>query len=106
MKPKNVGFYQSFWVASGIIGATVAAIGGGRLLLTYTDFDTVNTTNLHPLMTPISPIWVGAWWPGILGAAGCLMFISLLVICVPRYLDTSHSSAAKQDQANGNSDFW
>ena len=45
-----------------MIGPAIGYILGGRLLAIYTDFDTLDLTNIS--LTPNSPLWAGAWWLG------------------------------------------
>ena len=97
VRKNNVGTFQAFWICMAIIGATVGAIGGGELAVIHTDFD--RPPVLTPAqLTPLAPVWVGAWWPGIFGGACALIVVSCILLMVPRYLKNEHSDRAVQDQ--------
>ena len=63
--PLYLAIYQIFAAIGPIVGFAV----GGILLKFFTD----NVPGLN--LTPKSPLWVGAWWPGFL-FCGCLLYTS------------------------------
>ena len=74
--PLYIGVFQTWFV----VGPAVGYILGGQLLTLHTELLP------DPGLSPLSPLWVGAWWPGFfvtfLGSA----LVGLVILCYPRVI--------------------
>ena len=75
--PKEVPTYHALFFSFGILGPAIGFLGGGALLKLHTDYHRVD--NFDPNFDESSPVWVGAWWVGIL-YGGIFLFITGLQI--------------------------
>ena len=65
--PVYIAIFQ-MWL---VIGPALGYVIGGQLLLIHTDL--VQDSNI----SPASPLWVGAWWPGFF-ITGSVCFVAAL----------------------------
>ena len=77
--PLYIGVFQTWFV----VGPAVGYILGGQLLTLHTELLPAPDTGG---LSPLSPLWVGAWWPGFfvtfLGSA----LVGLVILCYPRVI--------------------
>lgn len=87
---KEVPMYHSIWLSLGILGPAIGFIGGGALLKIPTDFYRVDNYDNNPVQSDNThPVFVGAWWIGILGSSILLFLAALVTICLPKRFNTS-----------------
>jgi sodium-independent organic anion transporter len=95
---KEVPTYHAVFFSLGILGPAFGFLGGGALLKVHTDYDRVDESLMDPDFDESSPVWVGAWWVGIM-YGGILLFITaVFVMMLPRYFG-ENSATAEQDQS-------
>ena len=70
--PLYIGLFQTWFV----VGPAVGYILGGQLLTLHTDTD----------LSPLSPLWVGAWWPGFFVTFIGSSLVGLVILSYPRVI--------------------
>ena len=86
--------YLSIIYAIGIIGPVIGVIVGGEMLNWDTNFDKEEKFNGD--LSPEDGGFVGAWWPGMLGAGVLICFTSLVVLFLPYKLPTRTNKNKKK----------
>ncbi|KFO37496.1 solute carrier organic anion transporter family member 4A1 isoform X2 [Fukomys damarensis] len=77
--------YIAVFYTAAILGPAAGYLIGGAMLNVYTE------VGRRTHLTPESPLWVGAWWIGFLGAAATALLIAVPVLGYPRQLPGSQS---------------
>ena len=80
---KNSPMFYSIFLTFGILGPAIGFIVGGIFLSMHTDFD-------REIKTPASldedsPVWVGAWWLGMLIGGIGVIVMAVFVGMLPQY---------------------
>ncbi|KAM9682745.1 solute carrier organic anion transporter family member 4A1 isoform 2-T2 [Dama dama] len=75
-------YIATFYTAA-ILGPAAGYLVGGALLNIYTDI------SQQTELTTESPLWVGAWWVGFLGAGAAAFLIAIPILGYPRQLPGS-----------------
>ena len=99
--PKNdVPMYHAIFFGAGIIGPALGFLLGGELLKKHTDFDRLEGPSTPLELTEDSPIWVGAWWPGMFYCGCVLCGISFLIMILPRRFAINGTSRLQKSLQN------
>uniref|UniRef100_E1BPV8 Solute carrier organic anion transporter family member n=2 Tax=Bos taurus TaxID=9913 RepID=E1BPV8_BOVIN len=75
-------YIATFYTAA-ILGPAAGYLVGGALLNIYTDI------SQQTQLTTESPLWVGAWWVGFLGAGAAAFLVAIPILGYPRQLPGS-----------------
>ncbi|XP_045385280.1 solute carrier organic anion transporter family member 4A1 isoform X1 [Lemur catta] len=75
--------YIAIFYTAAILGPAAGYLIGGAMLNIYTD------VGRRTELTPESPLWVGAWWIGFLGAGAAAFLIAVPILGYPRQLPGS-----------------
>ncbi|CAD6997102.1 unnamed protein product [Ceratitis capitata] len=78
---KMSSVYLGIYYTMAIIGPAVGYVLGGQLLLIYTEFMTVDASELG--FTSSSKVWIGAWWIGFVFAAVACILLSIPIFGYP-----------------------
>ncbi|XP_050319426.1 solute carrier organic anion transporter family member 4A1 [Bactrocera neohumeralis] len=81
---KMSSVYLGIFYTMAIIGPAVGYVLGGQLLLIYTEFMTVDASDLG--LTSSSKVWIGAWWIGFIFAAIACFLLSIPIFGYPSSL--------------------
>uniref|UniRef100_A0A8C3VQN7 Solute carrier organic anion transporter family member n=1 Tax=Catagonus wagneri TaxID=51154 RepID=A0A8C3VQN7_9CETA len=104
--------YLAIFYTAAILGPAAGYLVGGALLNVYTEIASSRRTDL----TTESPLWVGAWWVGFLGAGAAAVLIAVPILGYPRQLPgrlgvpglaskTHQLKDSKAHKATSNPDF-
>ncbi|XP_027000792.1 solute carrier organic anion transporter family member 4A1 [Tachysurus fulvidraco] len=83
VKSNYAPVYIGIFYTAAIIGPAAGYLLGGFFLKTYTEIG--QTT----LLTPESPLWVGAWWIGFLAGGAAALITAIPILGYPRQLPGS-----------------
>ncbi|XP_072038989.1 solute carrier organic anion transporter family member 4A1-like [Amphiura filiformis] len=102
--PKTVAIYIAIFQACSTMGPAVGYLLGGMFLDIYTDFGKVDESELD--ITPASPLWVGAWWLGLIVSACITISIVIPFLGFPFHLP-SYKKVSKErvSEAQKGSEF-
>ncbi|XP_004841073.1 solute carrier organic anion transporter family member 4A1 isoform X3 [Heterocephalus glaber] len=75
--------YIAVFYTAAILGPAAGYLIGGAMLNVYTE------VGRRTHLTPESPLWVGAWWIGFLGAGATALIIAVPILGYPRQLPGS-----------------
>ncbi|XP_039092926.1 solute carrier organic anion transporter family member 4A1 isoform X2 [Hyaena hyaena] len=75
--------YIAIFYTAAILGPAAGYLIGGALLNIYTE------VSRRTELTTESPLWVGAWWVGFLGAGAAALLIAVPILGYPRQLPGS-----------------
>ncbi|KAM8774747.1 solute carrier organic anion transporter family member 4A1 [Rhynchonycteris naso] len=75
--------YIAIFYTAAILGPAAGYLIGGTLLNVYTEI------SQRTVLTAESPLWVGAWWVGFLGAGAAALIIAVPILGYPRQLPGS-----------------
>nr|XP_012628368.1 solute carrier organic anion transporter family member 4A1 [Microcebus murinus]XP_012628369.1 solute carrier organic anion transporter family member 4A1 [Microcebus murinus]XP_012628370.1 solute carrier organic anion transporter family member 4A1 [Microcebus murinus] len=75
--------YIAIFYTAAILGPAAGYLLGGAMLNIYTD------VGRRTELTTESPLWVGAWWIGFLGAGAAAFLIAIPILGYPRQLPGS-----------------
>ncbi|XP_054743185.1 solute carrier organic anion transporter family member 4A1 [Anastrepha obliqua] len=81
---KMSSVYLGIYYTMAIIGPAVGYVLGGQLLLIYTEFMTMDASDLG--LTSSSKVWIGAWWIGFVFAAAACVLLSIPIFGYPSSL--------------------
>ena len=94
--PVYIAIFQ-MWL---VIGPALGYVIGGQLLLIHTDL--VQDSNI----SPASPLWVGAWWPGFF-ITGSVCFVAALAIHLyPASINRTRDTTARKADAGPEQTFF
>lgn len=98
MSKHKTPLYHSIWLTFSLLGPVIGFIVGGLLLSVHTDF---NQEILTGNLDNTSPIWVGAWWPGILGGAILCFVFAVVLVCLPERIqsESTENLAVSRDSS-------
>ncbi|KAI5612415.1 solute carrier organic anion transporter family member 4A1 isoform X1 [Silurus asotus] len=83
VKSNYAPVYISIFYTAAIIGPAAGYLLGGFFLNIYTEIGQIT------LLTPESPLWVGAWWIGFLAGGAAALVTALPILGYPRQLPGS-----------------
>ncbi|XP_055964108.1 solute carrier organic anion transporter family member 4A1 [Sorex fumeus] len=86
VKPSQAPVYMAAVYSAAILGPAAGYLIGGALLKVYTELGRGTT------LTPESPLWVGAWWVGFLGAGAAAFLIAIPILGFPQHMPGSESN--------------
>ncbi|XP_037357557.1 solute carrier organic anion transporter family member 4A1 [Talpa occidentalis] len=95
VQPSLSPVYIATFYTAAILGPAAGYLIGGALLDMYTDL------GRRTELTSESPLWVGAWWVGFLGAGAAAFLVAIPLLGSPRQLPGSQRHEARQLQASG-----
>ncbi|PNF24215.1 Solute carrier organic anion transporter family member 4A1 [Cryptotermes secundus] len=99
---KMSSVYLGIYYTTAIVGPALGYVLGGQLLAVYTDYLSVDPTELG--LTPNSNVWVGAWWIGFLLAAIMCTILAVPLLAFPPALPGAAALRAERvSEAHGNS---
>ncbi|XP_024415679.2 solute carrier organic anion transporter family member 4A1 isoform X1 [Desmodus rotundus] len=75
--------YIAIFYTAAILGPAAGYLIGGALLNIYTEI------GRRTQLTTESPLWVGAWWVGFLGAGAAAFLVAVPILAYPRQLPGS-----------------
>ncbi|EDW77984.2 uncharacterized protein Dwil_GK24772 [Drosophila willistoni] len=84
---KMSSVYLGIYYTMATVGPAIGYVLGGQLLLIYTDWMTVDPTQLS--LTSESKVWIGAWWMGFIFAAFICVLIAIPIFGYPKSLPGS-----------------
>ena len=94
--PVYIAIFQ-MWL---VIGPALGYVIGGQLLLIHTDL--VQDSNI----SPASPLWVGAWWPGFF-ITGSVCFVAALAIHLyPASINRTRDTTVRKADAGPEPTFF
>ncbi|KAI5632854.1 organic anion transporter polypeptide (OATP) family domain-containing protein [Phthorimaea operculella] len=73
---KMSSVYLGVYYTMAVVGPALGFVLGGQMLKIYSDFVTVDVEALG--ITPVSSVWIGAWWLGFI-----FSFILSLIVAIP-----------------------
>ncbi|XP_023106797.2 solute carrier organic anion transporter family member 4A1 isoform X1 [Felis catus] len=83
VKSSHSPVYIAIFYTAAILGPAAGYLIGGTLLNIYTE------VGRQTELTTESPLWVGAWWVGFLGAGAAAFLIAIPILGYPRQLPGS-----------------
>ncbi|XP_026777172.3 solute carrier organic anion transporter family member 4A1 [Pangasianodon hypophthalmus] len=83
VKSNYAPVYIGIFYTAAIIGPAAGYLLGGFFLNIYTEIGQIT------LLTPESPLWVGAWWIGFLAGGAAALITALPILGYPRQLPGS-----------------
>ncbi|XP_033109637.1 solute carrier organic anion transporter family member 4A1-like [Anneissia japonica] len=89
---KMTAFYLGILNASSLLGPAIGYLLGGVFLSIYTDVR-VDTSMLG--IDSSSPLWVGAWWLGLLLSSSLSFFVAIPFLGFPKFIP-GHKELAKE----------
>ena len=94
--PVYIAIFQ-MWL---VIGPALGYVIGGQLLLIHTDL--VQDSNI----SPASPLWVGAWWPGFF-ITGSVCFVAAVAIHLyPASINRTRDTTVRKAEAGPEPTFF
>lgn len=99
---KMSSVYLGIFYTMAVVGPAMGYVLGGQLLRVYTDFLIVDAAEIG--ITPISSVWVGAWWIGFIAAALLCFLLALPLMAFPAEMPGAAAiRAEKVSEAHGSS---
>ncbi|XP_060792871.1 solute carrier organic anion transporter family member 4A1-like [Neoarius graeffei] len=83
VKSKYAPVYIGVFYTAALIGPAAGYLLGGYFLNIYTEIGQIT------LLTPESPLWVGAWWLGFLAGGAAALITAVPILGYPRQLPGS-----------------
>ena len=93
--PVYIAIFQ-MWL---VIGPALGYVIGGQLLLIHTDL--VQDSQL----SPASPLWVGAWWPGFFITGAVCMLAAFCIHLYPASINLTRDTTLKKTDAGPEPSF-
>ncbi|XP_061708271.1 solute carrier organic anion transporter family member 4A1 [Cydia pomonella] len=78
---KMSSVYLGVYYTMAVVGPALGYVVGGQMLKIYTDFVTVDSEALG--ITPVSSVWIGAWWVGFLLSALLCLIVAVPLLAFP-----------------------
>ncbi|XP_048489286.1 solute carrier organic anion transporter family member 4A1 isoform X1 [Plutella xylostella] len=81
---KMSSVYLGMYYTMAVVGPALGYVVGGQMLNIYTDFITVDSSTVG--ITPLSSVWVGAWWVGFILSALLCLVVAVPLLAFPHEL--------------------
>lgn len=81
---KMSSVYLGVYYTMAVVGPAMGYVIGGQMLTIYTDFLTVDSDALG--VTPVSSVWIGAWWIGFILSAILCLIVAIPLMAFPHEL--------------------
>ncbi|XP_049876668.1 solute carrier organic anion transporter family member 4A1 [Pectinophora gossypiella] len=81
---KMSSVYLGVYYTMAVIGPALGFVLGGQMLNIYTDFVTVDAETVG--ITPVSSVWIGAWWVGFIFSAVLCLVVAIPILAFPHEL--------------------
>ncbi|XP_026758788.2 solute carrier organic anion transporter family member 4A1 isoform X2 [Galleria mellonella] len=81
---KMSSVYLGVYYTMAVVGPAVGYVLGGQILNVYTDFLTVDSEAMG--ITPLSSVWIGAWWIGFIFSAVLCLIVAIPLLAFPHEL--------------------
>ncbi|KAM3960858.1 LOW QUALITY PROTEIN: solute carrier organic anion transporter family member 4A1 [Aphomia sociella] len=105
---KMSSVYLGVYYTMAVVGPAMGYVLGGQMLNIYTDFLTVDSETMG--ITPLSSVWIGAWWIGFIFSAVLCLIVAIPLLAFPHELpgaeeiraskvSEAHESAATKSAA-------
>ncbi|XP_045524058.1 solute carrier organic anion transporter family member 4A1 isoform X1 [Pieris brassicae] len=78
---KMSSVYLGIYYTMAVVGPALGYVLGGQMLYIYTDFATMNSETLG--ITPLSSVWIGAWWIGFIFSALLCLIVAVPLLAFP-----------------------
>ncbi|XP_026319566.1 solute carrier organic anion transporter family member 4A1 [Hyposmocoma kahamanoa] len=78
---KMSSVYLGVYYTMAVLGPALGFVLGGQMLNIYTDFLTVDSETLG--VTPVSSVWIGAWWVGFILSAVLCLIVAIPLLAFP-----------------------
>ncbi|XP_061385578.1 solute carrier organic anion transporter family member 4A1 isoform X1 [Danaus plexippus] len=98
---KMSSVYLGVYYTMAVVGPALGYVVGGQMLQLYTDFLTVDSETLG--ITPVSSVWIGAWWVGFILSAVLCLVVAVPLLAFPYELPGADEiKASKVSEAHEN----
>ncbi|CAB3239506.1 unnamed protein product [Arctia plantaginis] len=81
---KMSSVYLGVYYTMAVVGPAMGYVIGGQMLTIYTDFLSVDSQTLG--ITPISSVWIGAWWVGFILSVLLCLIVAIPLMAFPHEL--------------------
>ncbi|XP_013188543.2 solute carrier organic anion transporter family member 4A1 [Amyelois transitella] len=78
---KMSSVYLGVYYTMAVVGPALGYVLGGQMLKIYTDFATVDSETIG--ITPLSSVWIGAWWVGFILSAVLCLIVAVPLLAFP-----------------------
>ncbi|XP_072947607.1 solute carrier organic anion transporter family member 4A1 [Epargyreus clarus] len=78
---KMSSVYLGVYYTMAVVGPALGYVLGGQMLKIYTDFVTVDSETMG--ITPLSSVWIGAWWVGFILSALLCLIVAIPLLAFP-----------------------
>ncbi|XP_050680474.1 solute carrier organic anion transporter family member 4A1 isoform X2 [Leptidea sinapis] len=96
---KMSSVYLGIYYTMAVVGPALGYVLGSQMLYIYTDFATVSSESLG--ITPLSSVWIGAWWIGFIFSAILCLVVAIPLLAFPYELPGAEEiRAAKVSEAH------